>query len=84
MANIIAQKTRLAYHTQYPKAVIALGKWYHELLKSDYKNLNELKKVYGNVCLVGDDRMVFNMMGNKIQHTNTVDTNLSSISRIPI
>jgi len=39
--------------------------WYHELLVSDFKSFNELKKVYGNVSLVSDDRVVFNIMGNQ-------------------
>lgn len=43
----------------------ALFEWYHELFISDFKNFNELKKVYGKVSLVSDDRVVFNIMGNK-------------------
>jgi len=46
-------------------AKTALFEWYHELVISDFKNFNELKKVYGNVSLVSDDRVVFNIMGNK-------------------
>ena len=43
----------------------ALFEWYHELVISDFKNFNELKKVYGKASLVSDDRAVFNIMGNK-------------------
>ena len=43
----------------------ALFEWYHELVISDFKKFNELKKVYGKVSLVSDDRVVFNIMGNK-------------------
>jgi len=39
--------------------------WYHELLVSDFRNFNELKQVYGNASLVGNDRVVFNILGNK-------------------
>ena len=46
-------------------ARVALFEWYHELVISDFKNFNELKKVYGNVSLVSDDRVVFNIMGNQ-------------------
>jgi len=46
-------------------ARVALFEWYHELVISEFKNFNELKKVYGNVSLVSDDRVVFNIMGNK-------------------
>lgn len=65
MFNIIARKTLLEYCNKYPAAATALQEWYYELLKADLKNFNELKKVYGNACLVGDDRIVFNIMGNK-------------------
>lgn len=46
-------------------ARVSLFEWYHELVISDFKRFNELKKVYGNVSLVSDDRVVFNIMGNK-------------------
>ena len=46
-------------------ARVALFAWYHELVISDFKSFNELKKVYRNVSLVSDDRVVFNIMGNK-------------------
>jgi len=32
---------------------------------ADFKNFNELKKVYGNASLIADERVVFNIMGNK-------------------
>jgi mRNA interferase HigB len=65
--NIITRKTLLEYVKQYPLASTVLLEWYHELEKADFKNFNELKKVYGNASLVGDDRVVFNMMGNKFR-----------------
>jgi mRNA interferase HigB len=46
-------------------ARVALFAWYHELVISEFKSFNDLKKVYGNVSLVSADRVVFNIMGNK-------------------
>ena len=63
--NIITRRTLLAYAKKYPMARVALFEWYHELVISDFKNFNELKKVYGIVSLVSDDRVVFNIMANK-------------------
>jgi mRNA interferase HigB len=63
--NIIARRTLLEYCAKYPEAAIALQEWYYELLHSAFRNFNELKKVYGSASLVGDDRVVFNIMGNK-------------------
>ena len=62
--NIIARKTLLDYCKKYPGAAVALQNWYFELLKTEFKSFNELKKVYGNASLIGDDRVVFNIMGN--------------------
>ena len=63
--NIITRKTLLDYCQKYPGAANALQQWYYEILKNGFKNFNEVKKVYGNASLVKDDRVVFNIMGNK-------------------
>jgi len=63
--NIIARATLLFYCKKYPEAATALQEWYHEFVKCSFRNFNELKQVYGNASLVGDDRVVFNVMGNK-------------------
>lgn len=65
MFNIINRQTLLAYCKSYPQAAVALQEWYYELLRSNFKNFNELKTVYGNASIVSDDRVVFNIMGNK-------------------
>ena len=67
MFNIITRKTLLEYISEYPLAGTALLEWYHELVKANFTNFNELKQVYGNASLVGDDRVVFNIMGNKFR-----------------
>lgn len=46
-------------------ASVALQEWYHELVQCSFSNFNQLKKVYGNASFVADDRVVFNIMGNK-------------------
>jgi mRNA interferase HigB len=65
--NIIARRTLLDYIRKYPEAAAALQEWYYELLLSEFRNFNELKKVYGNASLIGDDRVIFNIMGNKFR-----------------
>lgn len=65
MFNIIARRTLLDYCKLYPQASTALQQWYAELIERDFATFNELKAVYGNVSIVGDDRVVFNIMGNQ-------------------
>ncbi|WP_223269280.1 MULTISPECIES: type II toxin-antitoxin system HigB family toxin [unclassified Polaribacter] len=54
----------LNYIRLYPEAAIALQECYRELEISEFKNFNELKEVYKNASIVGDDRVVFNIKGN--------------------
>lgn len=65
MFNIITRKTLLEYCKRYPMAALAIQEWYHELIHHEFKSFNELKLVYGNASLIADDRVVFNIMGNK-------------------
>ena len=65
MFNIIATRTLNEYGKKYPEAKTALQKWYHEIAESDFKNFNDLKRTYANASVVGDDRVVFNLCGNK-------------------
>jgi len=62
--NIIAKGTILYYIDRYPKAKTALLTWYHEFSKSDFRNFNELKAFYGNVSIVANSRVIFNIKGN--------------------
>lgn len=55
----------LEYCAAYPEADTALREWYHELAQAGFSNFNELKARYGAASIVGDDRVVFNIMGNK-------------------
>jgi mRNA interferase HigB len=63
--NIIARKILLDYSKKYPEARNGLLGWYHELEKSNFKNLNELKSNYPDASIIGDNRIIFNILGNK-------------------
>jgi mRNA interferase HigB len=63
--NIIARHTLLEYCNKYPEADTALRELYFELLRASFNNFNELKIHYGSASIVGDDRVVLNVMGNK-------------------
>lgn len=67
MFNIITRKTLLAYANAYPMAANALFEWYHDFQKLDISSFNQLKEIYGNASIVKDDRVVFNIMGNKFR-----------------
>ena len=43
----------------------ALETWYRVCKKAASSNFNEVRKAYPSADIVGDDRMVFNIKGNK-------------------
>ena len=62
--NIVAKGTVQYYIGCYPKAKVALLAWHQEFLKADFANFNDLKGVYGNASIIGNNRVIFNIKGN--------------------
>ncbi len=67
MKNIIALRT-LKEHWRKPgrsDSEQALMAWYREAQKATWKSPNEVKEQYLNASIVGNNRVVFNIRGNK-------------------
>jgi len=62
--NIIAKPTIIHYLTKYPLASTALLSWYKDFSAATFHNFNELKNVYQNASLAGNNRVIFNIRGN--------------------
>ncbi len=62
--KILVKKTILFYIKKYPIAATQLLIWYNEFSKLEFKNFNEVKRVYGNASIVNNNRVVFNIKGN--------------------
>jgi mRNA interferase HigB len=71
--NIIAKGTVIYYIHKYPKAKTALLTWYHEFAKTNFRNFNELKSVYGNASIVANNRDIFNIKGNDFRLVTSVN-----------
>ena len=64
---IIAKSTLRAFYEQpnYTDSKSALEAWYHEVLKLQWTNPNEIKMQYRSASVVDDNKIVFNICGNK-------------------
>ena len=49
----------------YEDSAEQLKAWYSEVNKAEWNNSNEIKAKYGNASVVGNNRVVFNICGNK-------------------
>lgn len=65
MFNIITRRTLNDYRASYPEAAQALQKWFADFKGASFASTNELKAVYGNASFIADNRVVFNIHGNK-------------------
>ena len=65
--RIISKKTIKDFYEQtlYQDSKESLEAWHKEVMKADWKNPNDIKEQYRNSSIVGNNRVVFNIHGNK-------------------
>ena len=63
--RIIAKRTLRDYWSREPRAEQPLKAWYAIARKADWASLADVKSAYGNASIVGNDRVVFNIGGNR-------------------
>lgn len=65
--RIISKRTLKKFYEQpnFADSQSALESWYHEVLKYDWNNPNEIKEQYKSASIVGNNKVVFNICGNK-------------------
>lgn len=63
--RIIAKKTLRDFWVSHADSEQALKSWYRETEKTEWQNKNDLKKDYPNASILKDNRIVFNIKGNR-------------------
>ncbi|HQI05890.1 MAG TPA: type II toxin-antitoxin system HigB family toxin [bacterium] len=63
--NIVALSTLKTFWTKHPDSQEQLKSWYAEMKRSSFKNPHEIKERYRSADAVGENRIVFNIKGNK-------------------
>jgi len=63
--RIIAKRTLLKFWEKHPEAKSPLEAWHAEAKSASWRNPSEVKAHYRSADNVGDNRMVFNIGGNK-------------------
>jgi len=63
--RVIAKRTLRDFWTKHADSEQQLTAWFRETEKSEFKNLNELKREYPSASILKDNRIVFNIKGNK-------------------
>ena len=63
--RIIAKRTLRAFWKREPGAEQPLKAWYAVARKADWSSPADIKAMYGHASIVGNDRVVFNVGGNR-------------------
>jgi mRNA interferase HigB len=63
--RIIARRALREFWEQHPDAEQPLRAWYHDAQKADWNSPADIKRVYASASIVGVNRVVFNIKGNK-------------------
>lgn len=65
--RIIAKRTLRTYWERERQAEQPLRSWYAIAAKADWSSPADVKAIYGNASIVGGDRVVFNIGGNRFR-----------------
>ena len=74
--RVIAKKTLREFwelNPQYKDAKGSLEAWHSEILKGRWKNPQELKGKFRSASILKDNRVVFNIAGNKYRLIVSID-----------
>ena len=63
--RIITLKTLRLFWEQHPDAQQALQVWYRDAKRATWHTPADIKNVYRNASIVGNNRVVFNIRGNQ-------------------
>lgn len=63
--RVIAKSTLREYWQKNPDCEQALLSWHKVTTKAKWQNFNELKQQFGSSKILGNDRVIFKIKGNK-------------------
>ena len=63
--RVISRKTLKEFWDQHPDAQQPLQAWYHDAKQAVWKSSADIKDVFRNASFVANNRVVFNIKGNK-------------------
>ncbi len=62
--RIIAKSTLKEFWGKHNDAEIPLKTWHKIVEKQQWKNTHNIKQLFGNASIIGNNRVVFNIKGN--------------------
>jgi mRNA interferase HigB len=80
--RVIAKKTVKEYFEKNASAKQPLLNWFKEISSGNWKNHNEMKKSFSSLSIIPNERIVFNIKGNKYRMVSFYAFHVPSIHSI--
>jgi mRNA interferase HigB len=77
--RIISRKTLRGFWEKHPDAEQPLQTWFFDVKHARWKSPADIKNVYRNVSFLADNRVVFNIKGNKYRIIAAVQYNFGLV-----
>ncbi|TAE76356.1 MAG: type II toxin-antitoxin system HigB family toxin [Bacteroidetes bacterium] len=71
--RIIAKSTLRNFWKIYPESEQPLRDWYIITKQQEWSTPNEIKNIFGNASILGNNRVIFNIKGNDFRLITEVD-----------
>lgn len=63
--HVISYKRIREFSKKHPNSSVALKVWFKKMKRAKHQYVNELKRMFSGVDIIGKNRCVFNICGNK-------------------
>jgi len=65
--HVISKKTLVEFYKKHTEVKNHLESWYAEAIKATWENPQDIKNEYKTASFLGDNRVVFNIKGNRFR-----------------
>ena len=63
--RIISRRFLRDFWEKHPDATIPLKTWFHDVERAEWNSPSDIKEIYRNASFVTNNRVVFNIKGNR-------------------
>jgi mRNA interferase HigB len=63
--HIISRKKLREFWEHHPDTRASLESWFFDVKQADWETTNDIKTIYRNASFIANNRVVFNIKGNK-------------------
>lgn len=77
--RIVSKKTLKDYYNKHKETKSQLEAWYYEAKNSNWNNPVEIKEKFRTASIIGDNKVVFNIKGNKYRLVTKINYRMKTV-----